>query len=64
VGFFAAVTHLLEAEAVRKAVGDSVPPNFRELNLKAFDKGLEYAGVLTGAPLAPEIEVPVPFAEE
>ena len=42
VGFFTAVTHLLEAEAVRKAVADSVPPAFRELNLKAFEKGFEY----------------------
>ncbi len=42
VGFFTAVTQLLQADAVRKAVADSVPPNFRELNLKAFEKGLEY----------------------
>ena len=42
VGFFTAVTRLLEADAVRKAVADSVPSSFRELNLKAFDKGYEY----------------------
>ena len=42
VGFFTAVTHLLKPDAVRKAVADSVPPNFRELNLKAFDRGLEH----------------------
>jgi 2-oxoglutarate ferredoxin oxidoreductase subunit gamma len=42
VGFFTAVTHLLEPDAVSKAVADSVPPAFRELNLKAFEKGLEY----------------------
>jgi 2-oxoglutarate ferredoxin oxidoreductase subunit gamma len=42
VGFFAAVTNVLEPEAVRLAVGDSVPEAFRELNLKAFDKGFEY----------------------
>ena len=42
VGFFTAVTNLLSADAVRKAVADSVPPSFRELNLKAFEKGLEY----------------------
>jgi 2-oxoglutarate ferredoxin oxidoreductase subunit gamma len=42
VGFFTAVTRLLEPDAVRKAVADSVPANFRELNLKAFEKGLEY----------------------
>ena len=42
VGFFAAVTNVLQPEAVRQAVADSVPPAFRELNLKAFDKGFEY----------------------
>jgi len=42
VGFFTAVTKLLGADAVRKAVADSVPPAFRELNLKAFEKGFEY----------------------
>ncbi len=42
VGFFAAVTNVLEPEAIRQAVADSVPPAFRELNLKAFDKGFEY----------------------
>jgi 2-oxoglutarate ferredoxin oxidoreductase subunit gamma len=42
VGFFAAVTKLLDADAVRKAVADSVPASFRELNLKAFEKGFEY----------------------
>jgi 2-oxoglutarate ferredoxin oxidoreductase subunit gamma len=42
VGFFAAVTHLLEPDAVRKAVSDSVPASFRELNLKAFERGFEY----------------------
>ncbi|MGO8796017.1 MAG: 2-oxoacid:acceptor oxidoreductase family protein [Candidatus Sulfotelmatobacter sp.] len=39
VGFFTAITHLLDPDAVRKSVADSVPPSFRELNLKAFDKG-------------------------
>jgi len=42
VGFFTAVTRLLDADAVRKAVADSVPASFRELNLKAFEKGFEY----------------------
>lgn len=42
VGFFTAVTHLLDADAVRKAVADSVPPSFLKLNLRAFEKGLEY----------------------
>lgn len=42
VGFFAAVTNVLEPEAIRQAVADSVPGAFRELNIKAFDKGFEY----------------------
>src|SRR5579872_4916968 len=51
VGFFTAVTELLTADAVRKAVADSVPPGFRELNLKAFDRGYEYGNAeLAAAP--------------
>jgi 2-oxoglutarate ferredoxin oxidoreductase subunit gamma len=42
VGFFTSVTRLLEPEAVRQAVLDSVPSTFRDLNLKAFEKGYEY----------------------
>ena len=42
VGFFTAVTQLLEPDAVRKAVADSVPASFCELNLKAFDRGFDY----------------------
>jgi 2-oxoglutarate ferredoxin oxidoreductase subunit gamma len=55
VGFFTAATKLLTADAVRKAVADSVPPSFRELNLKAFNKGYEYGlNAKAGAP--PELE--------
>jgi 2-oxoglutarate ferredoxin oxidoreductase subunit gamma len=57
VGFFAAVTQLLKAEAVRKAIADSVPSSFRELNLKAFDKGYEYGKVaLAAGPETPDLE--------
>jgi 2-oxoglutarate ferredoxin oxidoreductase subunit gamma len=42
VGFFGAVANLLEADALRKAVDDSVPPAMRKLNLAAFEKGYEY----------------------
>lgn len=42
VGFFAAVTEVCQPESLRKAVAESVPPAFKELNLKAFDKGFEY----------------------
>jgi 2-oxoglutarate ferredoxin oxidoreductase subunit gamma len=57
VGFFAAVTQLLEADAVRKAIADSVPASFRELNLKAFDKGYEYGqAALAAGPERPDLE--------
>lgn len=46
VGFFGAVTKLLDADALRKAVADSVPPAMQKLNLQAFDKGFEYGSQL------------------
>jgi 2-oxoglutarate ferredoxin oxidoreductase subunit gamma len=49
VGFFAAITGLITAEALRQAVADSVPPATRELNLRAFDKGFEYGLSKIGA---------------
>jgi len=42
VGFFGAVTKLLDADALRKAVADSVPPALQKLNLQAFDRGFAY----------------------
>jgi len=42
VGFFGAVTNLVDPDALRKAVADSVPPAMQKLNLAAFDKGFEY----------------------
>ena len=56
VGFFTAVTKLLDNDAVSKAVGDSVPAAFRDLNLKAFEKGYEYGKTTGSRP----IETPEP----
>lgn len=53
-GFFASVTGLVEEQALRAAVEDSVPPAFRDLNLKALAKGFEYGK--TSLPLADESE--------
>ncbi len=53
-GFFASVTGLVEEQALRAAVEDSVPPAFRELNLKALARGFEYGK--TSLPLAEESE--------
>jgi len=41
-GFFGAISGLLQRESLRKAVEDSVPAAFAELNRKAFDAGWEY----------------------
>lgn len=46
VGFFGAVTNLLDRDSLRKAVADSVPPAFQDLNLRAFDKGFDYGSQL------------------
>jgi 2-oxoglutarate ferredoxin oxidoreductase subunit gamma len=62
VGFFAAVTGLIAPDALRQAVGASVPPATRELNLRAFDKGYEFG--LTKAGPAPEEHNHVPLEAE
>jgi 2-oxoglutarate ferredoxin oxidoreductase subunit gamma len=60
VGFFGAVTGLLQPDSLRNAIADSVPEAYRDLNRKAFDKGYEYGiKTLNGEIPAeePEIEV-------
>lgn len=47
LGFFAGVTDLVPVEALRKAVETSVPEGTEALNLKAFNKGYEYAQSLS-----------------
>jgi 2-oxoglutarate ferredoxin oxidoreductase subunit gamma len=65
VGFFTAISHLVEAEAVRRAVEDSVPSGFRELNLKAFEKGLEYGKNLVGGmPDSTDSEAQLSYSHE
>ncbi len=50
VGFFGAVTALVDPDHLRKAVADSVPAAFQKLNLQAFDKGFEYGRSLISVP--------------
>lgn len=59
VGFFGAITGIFSKESLRKAVEDSVPATFRELNQKAFDTGYEYGlkHLSTGALTADQLEV-------
>jgi len=61
VGFFAAITGLLNPDSLRRAVADSVPDAFVTLNLKAFDKGFEYG--LNRRPLDVECHVLHPESE-
>jgi len=42
VGFFSAVTKLVDGEAMREAVKTSVPAGTEDLNLRAFDAGWNY----------------------
>jgi len=48
-GFFGAVTALIDPDALRQAVAASVPESFRDLNLRAFDKGYENGATLLHA---------------
>jgi len=63
VGFFTAVTRLLEPDAVRKAIADSVPSHSKDVNLKAFDKGYDY-GVKELKDAPPRGELEAAFTKE
>lgn len=56
VGFFAAVAKLVRPNSLRQAVADSVPSAFKELNLKAFDRGFEYGTKAHGGDVSPAAE--------
>ena len=47
LGFATKVAEIASAEGMRKAVMESVPGKFVELNLKAFKRGYEYANQKT-----------------
>ena len=55
VGFFGSITKLIDRDALRKAVADSVPPGTEEMNLRAFDRGYEY-GIAKRCVEAPEAQ--------
>ena len=42
LGFVTAITNIVSVEAMKKAIPESVPERFADVNLKAFDKGYEY----------------------
>jgi 2-oxoglutarate ferredoxin oxidoreductase subunit gamma len=43
LGFFSGLADFVSEEAMRKAISESVPKPTIDLNLKAFDKGRDYA---------------------
>ena len=45
-GFFGAVTGIIDANAMREAVKDSVPGGTESFNIKAFDLGFNYGKTL------------------
>ncbi|MFQ6048122.1 MAG: 2-oxoacid:acceptor oxidoreductase family protein [Phycisphaerae bacterium] len=49
VGFFAAITDVVGAEALRRSVEASVPAGTEALNLQAFERGYEYGTKLRTA---------------
>lgn len=49
VGFFAGVTSLVSDRAMENAVEESVPSGTVQLNMKAFNQGLEYGRKLVGS---------------
>ncbi len=42
VGFFTAITNIVEPDAVKKALPGSVPERFIDKNIEAFSKGYQY----------------------
>jgi len=44
LGFLVALTGVVSIEAMQKAIRDSVPKGTEELNLSAFEKGIELVG--------------------
>jgi len=55
VGFFAGMTNLVPVDAVREAVRLSVPAGTQELNLTAFEQGLDFAETLLAEGVRQEV---------
>jgi 2-oxoglutarate ferredoxin oxidoreductase subunit gamma len=48
LGFFAAVSKVVSAEAIKKALPGLVPSRFLDINIKAFEKGYGYGEEVLG----------------
>ncbi|MCP5117492.1 MAG: pyruvate ferredoxin oxidoreductase, partial [bacterium] len=60
LGFFTAVTGIVPREAMREAVKASVPAGTEELNLQAFDAGVEHFDKTYGEGRSEQEEETVP----
>jgi len=54
LGFFSAVEPIVHAEALKKAVLDSVPASTKDNNIHAFNKGREYGQAIIKGTVKPE----------
>ncbi|MEN6638491.1 MAG: 2-oxoacid:acceptor oxidoreductase family protein [Smithella sp.] len=54
LGFFSAVEPIVHAEALKKAVLDSVPGSTKDNNIRAFNKGREYGQAIIKGTVKPE----------
>lgn len=54
LGFISAVEHLVHADALKKAILDSVPQAMREKNIEAFNMGREYGNSIIKGLVKPE----------
>jgi 2-oxoglutarate ferredoxin oxidoreductase subunit gamma len=54
LGFLSAVEHLVHADALKKAIIDSVPQSTKDNNMNAFNTGREYGNSIIKGPLKPE----------
>ncbi len=64
LGFFTGITNVVSPEAMKKALPGLVPKRFLELNVRAFDKGHEFALNLLAEkkPESQEVTKPLPKA--
>ncbi|UCE17463.1 MAG: 2-oxoacid:acceptor oxidoreductase family protein [Gemmatimonadota bacterium] len=53
LGFFTAMSDVVSADAMRKAIPGSVPDRFLDKNLEAFNKGYDFGMALKGAKKEP-----------
>lgn len=48
LGALVSITNIISKESLKNAVSDAVPPKFKELNLKALEKGFELGQKIKG----------------